>query len=225
MCALESSLMSGDQKKNKLRNQEHLFPIIDSMIDNAVEELSEEGEQISCKAGCDHCCHLLVEVSWAEAYELAAWIEQRESEDDKAYFLNSVATMAAEAREVFSRKKSGRRFMKPLHSDDDMKDWMYDVWFYEKKRPCPFLKEGLCAAYEVRPSPCRLHLVTSDPELCRYDTASEDDTDVPESIEEIKEELGPIITAINGEGSWGHIAIMVEAVLKEEFGIDIEKKA
>ena len=213
--------MSSEPPKSKSRNQQHLFPIIDAMIDNAIEEASENGETITCKPGCDHCCHLLVEISWSEAYELAQWIVNLPTKEEQEKFYMSVASTAIEAREVFSRKKSGRRFMQPLYSEDDMPDWMYDAWFYEKKRPCPFLVDGLCAAYEVRPSPCRLHLVSSDPDLCRYDVEDDTDYEVPDSLEEVKEELGPVITAINGEGAWGQMAIMVEAVLKREFEITV----
>lgn len=202
----------------RVRNQQHLFPIIDAMVEAAIEEIEPE-KKISCHAGCDHCCHLLVEISWSEAFEMADWVMNKVPRKDRDHFLSTIGEMAAEARNVLGKKKSGRKFLQPLYGDDDIPDWAYDDWFYEKKRPCPFLKDGLCAAYEVRPSPCRLHLVTSDPALCKYDVEDDSDYEVPDELEEVKEELGPVIAGLNREGAWGQLAIMLEAVLEREFGV------
>lgn len=183
------------------------------MVDEAVDDLKEADNPITCKKGCDHCCHLLVEISYEEAQALVEWIKALEKKE-KERIINNVKSSASEAKEIFSRKKSRKKFLKPYIGEESFDDDAYDEYFYEKKRPCPFLLAGVCQAYEVRPTPCRLHLVTSDPNSCRYDVEDDSDFDIPERIDILKEEVGGMLRATQADGRWGQLSIMVEALLK-----------
>lgn len=192
----------------------HVFPIINTMVDEAVADLKEEKTPITCKKGCDHCCHLLVEISYEESEALVDWINKK-GEKDKERIISKVLNSAKEAKSIFNRKKSRKKFLKPYSGEDSFDDEAYDEYFYEKKRPCPFLSNGMCEAYEVRPTPCRLHLVTSDPNLCSYDVEDDSDFEVPERVETLKEEVGGMLRATQSDGRWGQLSIMVEALLRE----------
>jgi Fe-S-cluster containining protein len=204
-----------------MRAQQHLFPIIDELVDHAIDELKKIGEPISCRKGCDHCCHLLVEVSWAEAEELALWVKELPAKSRKS-FLARLSQNRKEAKRVFSLKPEGKKFLKPAGADAEIPEWVYEEYFYKSRIPCAFLLDGVCQSYEVRPSPCRLHLVTHDPELCKPTVADDEDYGVPEIVEETKNELGPIISGINKRALWGQMGIMVSAVLKERFDIEVD---
>ena len=78
----------------------HTFTIIDNMVDEAIEEAQEAGDTVTCKKGCAHCCHLLVEVSWEEARELASWLVALEPEK-QSYFKEKVFKAAQSAKNVF----------------------------------------------------------------------------------------------------------------------------
>ena len=194
----------------------HTFTIIDNMVDEAIEEAGEAGEQITCKKGCAHCCHLLVEVSWEEARELALWLVAQEPEK-QTYFKQKVFKAAESARNVFLSDDRWKKYADGWGYDDDLAEEIYDAYFYGKQRPCPFLEDNLCAARDSRPTPCRLHLVSSDPALCSRDTKDSDDYEVPASVEELQDYSAPIMSAMTPDGRWGQMAILVERVLKEEF--------
>ena len=197
------------------RKHQHLFPIIDQMINIAVDDVEEEGLQVTCKPGCTHCCHLLVEVAWEEAVELAKWI-MAQPLDRQIHFKKKISDSAVGAREIFQRKEETHKYLKPTHLDMDIPDDVFDIYFYEKVRPCPMLEDDRCVAYESRPTACRLHMVTSDPALCAREAEEEDeDYDIPDRFDELKNETEPVIQSCELDGRWGQLAILVEAALEE----------
>ena len=194
------------------RIHQHLFPIVNQMMDNAIAEAESEGKEIQCQLGCDHCCHLLIEISWEEATELAHEVVSRPQES-RAQIIERIQKNANEAREFFLASKGGAAFARPVEGDKELPDEVYDDYFYGGVRPCPFLENSKCTAYESRPTPCRLHVVSSDPALCRNDIEDDAEYDVPDVIEQVKEDLGPVIETLERDERWGHFSIVLEAVL------------
>ena len=198
------------------RLQQHAFPIIDILVKQAVDDINEEGERVSCRKGCSHCCHLLVEVSWAEAMEIAQWLGTL-MDSERDHFLGRLKENAEVARALFLQSQEDKQYVGCVLDDEtEISDQTHDQYFYGEKRPCPFLSEaGACQAYSVRPSACRMHLVTSDPGLCAAEAGDDTpDYTIPDRIDEMREEIGPINSAINQDRGWGHLAIMVELALE-----------
>ncbi len=199
----------------KNSSNKDLYSVIDQMIDNAVDELAADNMCISCKKGCAHCCHLLIEVSWEEALELAQWVKQLPVQKRQQY-IERIQANAADARNLFSQTKRGRRFMNPVEGDYKIPDKLFNDYFYQARRPCPFLVDNVCSAYDHRPSPCRLHLVTSPAKYCSADSEDYDDkVDVPDAFEGVRDDIGPVISHLHRDPRWGHFGIMVEAALQE----------
>ena len=120
--------------------------------------LSQTVIKISCQKGCDHCCHLLVEVSWSEAMEIALWLKTLPF-DEQQSFLERIQDNAREAKALFLASKHDKAYTGCVLDDEvDISDETHEKYFYDKKRPCAFLAEaGHCLAYHVRPSACRMH--------------------------------------------------------------------
>jgi len=97
----------------------------DGMISRAIPQ------DIACRAGCSWCCHLYVEVTPPEALELARWIEETSTPEQRTAWVELLRQRAAQAR---GKSSSG-----------------YAV----AKIPCAFLADSLCTAYEHRPLACR----------------------------------------------------------------------
>ena len=204
---------------------EHVYPVIDLMVSAAVRDIVDDDEQVSCRKGCAHCCHLLVEIFWEEARELAAWVQQL-PDADRTQWYTKIKSNADAFVELCNNRKHWRLYAEPF-SDEDMEfpDGLCDAYFGKVMRPCAFLGEdGVCQSYASRPSSCRLHLVTSDPELCRADAEDDDDYNVPDRIEELGDEVGAINSAAATDGRRGQMAVMVAAVLAEEFNVDVRGK-
>ena len=195
------------------RNYNHLLHTIDVMIEDAVSDVKQTGKKISCTKGCSHCCYLLVEISWEEALLMAEWLKAQRPKTQEKLIAN-IHENARLAREVFSSYKSTQKFIKPFHGDLKMPERVYGKYFYHYEIPCAFLVDGACAAYEVRPTPCRLHMVTSPATLCsRNEPDDVEGYEIPDRLEQVKEDIVPITSAFYKDGRWGQLGVMVKAAL------------
>jgi Fe-S-cluster containining protein len=90
-----------------------------------------EHGRVACKAGCDHCCHQSVGVTAPEALAIAAHLRQASAPE----LLAVVKVRLAERLERTRGLSADERFSPEL--------------------PCPFLQQGSCSIYDVRPLVCR----------------------------------------------------------------------
>jgi Fe-S-cluster containining protein len=97
---------------------------------------------ISCKKGCDHCCYMMTLCGVQEGLLMA----------DAA--MSSMAW---------------RYYVRELRQSAKAMIGCTQAEYFQKRRPCVFLKDNLCEVYEVRPSACRFYYVVSPPEDCSPD--------------------------------------------------------
>ena len=109
------------------------------MIDKEYEE--KIAPHAVCKNGCNHCCHLQVEMTAPEARLAFDYAKEKGIEIDEAQL----------DRQIPFEKVSGAEWTRklPIHH-----------------RKCVFLKNGSCAVYEYRPLVCRKYNSISDPKNC-----------------------------------------------------------
>ncbi len=128
------------------------FQELDRLIEDAVKE-----KRVACEKGCYFCClGVVLLLSKAEITLLAE-------------FLNSLP--------LKERKKLGSRFRKYVKvCVDTFKEvggYSFDKIplvssLYINELPCPFLEEGECKVYPVRPAMCRLTL-SENKQACEKD--------------------------------------------------------
>jgi Fe-S-cluster containining protein len=136
-----------------------LLPLASAVTGMSESRTIENGETVSCRAGCGACCRQLVPVSELEALHLAALVEAmpeprrstvkerfREARERSAPVLEKFHTLAGEPAVEEIGKASEPYFWLGI--------------------PCPFLEEESCGIHEQRPSICREYLVVSSPEHC-----------------------------------------------------------
>jgi Fe-S-cluster containining protein len=90
-------------------------------------------QKMACKAGCSFCCNLTVEATPVEVFAILTYVQ-------KTFTTEQVASLKT-ALMAHSEKVASRPMKKLLFEN----------------RPCPFLRDGLCSVYEVRPIGCRRH--------------------------------------------------------------------
>lgn len=95
----------------------------------------------ACRRGCDHCCHIPLAVTTAEARLLA---------------------------QVSGRAMSMPASATPLQNLDEAMALRLSANGGHDAGPCPFLQAGMCSVYDHRPVACRTHFNPDDDELlCR----------------------------------------------------------
>jgi Fe-S-cluster containining protein len=128
----------------------HLRSLYES-LDQILEPFLEHS---SCKVGCKHCCHLIVDTTPIEAEMIYRYV-QRDFQKEEMLRLASEISNNLE------------RYPKPLNLGTERPDEQikqssqFDV-------PCPFFSdEWTCTIYQVRPLACRMYVAFSPPKKCR----------------------------------------------------------
>lgn len=95
------------------------------------EEIEGFSERLCCRVGCTYCCGLRIEASPAEILLIAKHLMERTKPEDRERFERKIQALAVEAR------------------------YMTAVEWAASEYVCPFLEQGRCAIYCVRPLSCR----------------------------------------------------------------------
>jgi Fe-S-cluster containining protein len=114
-----------------------------SKLDPIAKDHAERA-QVSCKKGCNHCCKLLTTIMVSEGLLIA---------------------------EALLKDGTWRSFLPELKESAlaHCFEGICNATYFDKRRPCVFLSkkgQGVCDIYSIRPSCCRYHYVTSEPEKC-----------------------------------------------------------
>lgn len=100
----------------------------------------EEAGAVSCKAGCDHCCHYPLLITVAEGILLHRHLGQR-------------GRLTATLKTRLAAHADLTAFIDPA------------VWM-RARISCPLLEGGKCQGYEGRPMACRMTFSSGDPAGC-----------------------------------------------------------
>lgn len=98
-------------------------------------------DAVTCRKGCDHCCHYPVRISTLEGILL-----YRE--------LQRLQLWTGKLRSALERHSRQTYELAP------------EVWLLANI-PCPLLAEHQCSAHAARPFVCRMTLSVGDPDLCK----------------------------------------------------------
>jgi len=133
--------------------------------------VSAEGRQISCRKGCTFCCHHYVSVSLAQGMVIVAHLYR--SKDLLQQFLDRYEEWREQAG-VIAEEIDGIR-NRALASSAPIASVINDTRplstrYFAASIRCPFLVDGLCSIYAVRPLACSGHHAVSPPEWCAPDS-------------------------------------------------------
>ncbi len=137
---------------------------------------------LACKAGCSWCCHFSVDVRAVEAFRILDYMRQHFSLAEQERLRQEIAKNSLEVA--------------PLDDLERMK----------RTVRCPFLVEGRCSIYPVRPQTCRNYHAT-DAAGCRKSYEEPDNLD-------IDPEFAPLVYQAGG----AHVEAFARAL--EDAGFD-----
>lgn len=127
---------------------------------------------IACRPGCDFCCYNQIEVIPLEVLAIGSHLQ----------------ALPAEEQAVLKERLSASAASRAGKSKHDIAGSRRDF-------PCPFLSQGLCSIYPVRPLVCRaMHSLDAD--LCRQSLGEENLT--PDRYYLHREEI--VLSIIHGLG-------------------------
>ena len=143
-----------------------LRSLTDALVDDAVQQTTEAGRNVSCRSGCSACCRQLVPVLPVEMGPIRKVIgslppAQREVVLERARHARGSAERAGlgPALDDAGGPTLASRHQLAL-------DW------FSLGLDCPFLEDRSCSIYAERPLACREYLVTNDPTSCEDPTGT-----------------------------------------------------
>lgn len=143
-----------------------IVPVARRLADEIVRLVARDaaggGRSVPCRSGCSACCRYLVPISVPEALRLSEEIDTLPPKQRRAAFRNFTA---AASRILRARPPE---LNQPSRDADGHAEGLRAIsrWYRRLDLSCPFLAEGLCAAYPHRPIACREHLVTGPAGQC-----------------------------------------------------------
>ncbi|QQS12462.1 MAG: YkgJ family cysteine cluster protein [Rhodospirillales bacterium] len=135
-----------------------LGSLVDQVAAATVAALERAGGSVSCRRGCDACCHQLASVSDMEAHAIGAVVAAMP--DDKRARL--MARFEEAARVIDARFGPGALDAGVM--DEDRHGLAME--YFKLRLACPFLEDSSCAIYDERPLICREYMVSSPAENC-----------------------------------------------------------
>lgn len=155
--------------------QTHLFNSLKEMYKN-IDELTkslylfakQQDYSISCKKGCEWCCHQPVFALDYELEYLNFWISANFNKKE-------ITETQIKAKEKLNKLSN-------LKGND----------LLNSKYPCPLLQNKCCSAYDARPMACRIYIST-DVKSCEYFYRKPDDKNHFPTLLELPMQLGRIM--------------------------------
>lgn len=159
----------------------------------ATEGVYREGGHIACRPGCCACCHYLVPLSVPEALmlmqELGSAPEFRRRSAQRLWLLGARRILRNRPpTELLDGETGGA-------TDNGANLSALSNWYRSLKQACPFLRDGLCTIYEMRPLACREYLVRGSYRACRDGHDSGKVVEIPVRTTEV---LGRLAADLEG---------------------------
>ena len=119
---------------------------MDMLCSSAKKDYSYSGGEVFCAKGCSSCCTLAVNCTAAEAFLVGKALDKSQQE--------KLAGYVEKLKGVFGKAIDLKNYLR-LHR--------------KELGGCPFLEEGICGVYAVRPISCRALLATKESRWCAVD--------------------------------------------------------
>ena len=157
--SIEASVHLPDEPLHPVEILPVVLSLTDAVVAMSESRTTENGEAISCRAGCGACCRQLVPVSELEALHLAQLVAAmpRERRDRVAERFRQACERAAPVLERLHAATGDAAVAEMGEAASP---------YFALGIPCPFLEQESCSIHPQRPSICREYLVTSHPEHC-----------------------------------------------------------
>lgn len=128
---------------------------------HAAADVALANEPKACSKGCWHCCRQLIRVHAAEELPITDYIKKN--------FSSELRRRVQYNLQKWFQTLEANTPPKELLSEEDVE--AFGVYHMKNGVRCPFLVDGACSIYPVRPTLCRTFYVKDRPEDCEANPA------------------------------------------------------
>ena len=143
--------------------------IIQKIEQDLVDQVKTKAETITCHKGCFYCCSQHVTATLQESEVIVYYLYQHP--EVLTAFLQSYTRWRAQVREnqpLFDRMKllGNEAIESKMQKDKQVAFMEASMQYLTFDIHCPFLRNGICSIYEVRPWACASVVATTPGEWC-----------------------------------------------------------
>jgi len=136
----------------------------------------ETGQRVTCAKGCTICCSMYIEASIQECEAIVHHLYHHDAA--MATFLKSYPGWRAALKEQGDIFKGRSKYWEPQTTIEKAASLWREFTeeedrYFAQGISCPFLSEGLCSIYEVRPYVCASYAAVTPPDYCRSGSKSQ----------------------------------------------------
>ena len=148
------------------QEKKEIFRVIEREI---LAKISANGEKATCRKGCSVCCVLFIEASIQECEAIVHHLYR--NPDKMSQFLRGYQEWRLMMRLSGNPFERCEEILHARREEDidqsDQETLLRALGLYQHQNmSCPFLDQGACSIYEVRPYACANHYVTTPAERC-----------------------------------------------------------
>ena len=180
------------------------------------EDVAAAGRAITCHKGCQTCGCAYVVASLQECEGIVYWLYQHE--EALRHFLGSYDAwrrQIAEHQELFNRvfALQDRAVSRPNTEEERIEVLVALSDFMKCGVMCPFLKDGACSIYEVRPFVCSGVVAATPPEWCVSSHPRHQEVVLYKADAHFENDK-PYFLALKNDVSYGCVPFMVYTILQ-----------
>jgi hypothetical protein len=183
---------------------------------NLKQESTSAGRTITCHQGCGTCCCAYVVASLQECEAIVYWLYHH----DEALrgFLGAYKIWREKIsgiQELFKKvyELQDRAVSKPTTDEERLELLVALSEFMKHNIQCPFLAEGACSIYEVRPFLCAGVVATTPSEWCLSDHPRHGEVELLKAEARFENDR-PYFLQTKNAVSYGCMAFMVHTLLQ-----------
>lgn len=155
------------------------YLVIRAIEEKQLEETRSKGRTLSCQPGCVYCCYYYVTATLDEVEPIVYYLYHHEKplNDFLANYRNWKAKTDENQALMADIPKAYNTFIADRASREKQEHFQSLTSEYlALDIPCPFLDNGACSVYPVRPWGCVCFVSVTPPEWCRPDSPHQPDT-------------------------------------------------
>lgn len=133
------------------------------------EVAASESEATTCRKGCFHCCKVFIHASIQEAESIVYYLYQNEELFD--YFIKTFPAWISKlkaANDLLSEQPNNTPANDKSNKEGYQRQTENTSTFAKQDIYCPFLRDGACSIYDVRPFVCAGYFSTTPGEWCDH---------------------------------------------------------
>ena len=136
------------------------------------DKVAAAGETISCREGCNKCCNLYVFANLQEAECIVNYLYRHD--DALKHFLSAYGEwrkgLGGFRNKMDRLERMVGKSLTGRLAAQELERFQADIHAYTMcQLQCPFLRDGKCTIYEVRPFVCARLAATTPPEECQLE--------------------------------------------------------